>query len=616
MTLLPIDIAVIVVYLVGITLFGMMFTKRAGKDTDSYVLAGRKLPWWLAGISVSAAAFNADSPQHQSRKVRETGLQGAWFYWFNAIANILNIVFIARLFRRARIQTVPEFYEIRYGGRGKHVARIWGAIAISLIQGTAFVAAGMLGLTKVIEVLFQLPEQAVWLGVTVSPAPCLAVGLTVLALIYATTSGVIGVVWTDLIEFAVAIFCSYLLLFFVYREVGWADGLSTGIERLKGDSSFLDFEPKITLLFIFWMVLLPLSDFGGQATDMARYMGVKNEREVFLTGLCKLTTHFVLRGWPWYLCGLISLLLISDASLIADFGALGSGKADAEKAYPSLILHYLPAGLTGLMVAGFLGAFMSSIDTLTHNSASVFVNDIYRPYLVKGRPDRHYVKAMRIGIVLSATLGTTVAFFVEEIFDIIVFILLFDAGAGLLLAARWFWWRVNAWADVAAHLSGLPIALLFLQPQWLFGEGVDFATPIAVFIGLGTSWDAVFVTKLLVARLAGVLIWLPLVLLLPAAEDGVLDRFYRRVRPYGWWGPVARRNPEARCPDRLGRDVGLVLVTAGLYFALLFSVGALLLAKWSMLLISGLVAGVGLWAFLRLLPQTRADEAETVATER
>ena len=606
----PLDLVIIVVFLVGITIFGSLVGKNTGSNTDNYVLGGRKMPWWLAGVSASAAAFNADSPQHQSRKVRETGLQGAWFYWFNAVANILNIVFVARLFRRARIQTVPEFYEIRYGGRGKHVARIWGAISISVIQGTAFIAAGMVGLTKVVQVLLQLPEEAVWLGITVNPSPCIATGLVVLALIYATTSGVVGVVWTDLIEFGVALLCSYMLLFFVYREVGWAAGLSEGIERIKGDGAFLNFEPSLTLLFFFWMVLLPLSNFGGQATDMARYMAVKNEREVFLTGLCKLTTHFVLRGWPWYLCGLISLILISDASLIDEFGALRSGKADAEMAYPSLILHYLPAGFTGLMVAGFLSAFMSSIDTLTHNSASVFVNDIYRPYVAKGRDERHYVKAIRIGIVLSAVLGTTVAFFVEEIFDIIIFIMLFDAGAGLLLAARWFWWRVNAWADVAAHLSGLPIALLFLQPEWLFGKGADFATPIASFIGLGTSWDAVFVTKLLVARLAGVLIWLPLALFLPAAEPEVLDRFYRRVRPYGWWGPVARRNPGVSSPDHFGRDVRLVLVTLGLYFSMLFAVGALLLAKWALFAVTGVIMILGFVAFFRLLPRTRLDESE------
>lgn len=611
----PLDIVIIVVFLAGITIFGSLFSRRGGTDTDSYVLGGRKLPWWLAGVSASAAAFNADSPQHQSRKVRETGLQGAWFYWFNAIANILNIVFVARLFRRARIQTVPEFYEIRYGGRGKHIARIWGAISISVIQGTAFIAAGMVGLTKVVQVLLKLPPETVWLGVTVNPAPCIAVGLVVLALIYATTSGVLGVVWTDLIEFSVAILCSYMLLFFVYRDVGWSAGLSEGIQRLKGDGDFLNFAPSISLLFFFWMVLLPLSNFGGQATDMARYMGVKNEREVFLTGLCKLTTHFVLRGWPWYLCGLISLLLISDASLIAEFGPLKSGKADAEMAYPSLILHYLPAGFMGLMVAGFLSAFMSSIDTLTHNSASVFVNDIYRPYLAKGRDERHYVRAIRIGIILSAILGTSVAFFVEEIFDIILFIMLFDAGAGLLLAVRWFWWRVNAWADVAAHLSGLPIALLFLQPEWLFGEGADFATPIARYIGLGTSWDAVFVTKLLVARLAGVLIWLPLVLFLPSPEPGVLDRFYRRVRPYGWWGPVAQRNPGIASPDRFGRDVALVLVTVGLYFALLLAVGAVLLAKWNLLLITGVIAVTGAYGFVRLLPRTRPDEDQAPRVE-
>jgi solute:Na+ symporter, SSS family len=605
-----IDIAIIVIFLVGITIFGSMFAKRAGQNTDNYVLAGRKLPWWLAGVSASAASFNADSPQHQSRKVRETGLQGAWFYWFNAIASILNVVFIARLFRRARIQTVPEFYDIRYGGSGKHVARVWGAISISLIQGTAFVAGGMLGLSKVIQVLFQLPDEAVWWGVTVSPAPCIAVGLVALALVYATTSGVIGVVWTDLIEFSVAMLCSYMLLFFVYREVGWAEGLNAGIENLNADGSFLDFEPTLSLLFVFWMVLLPLSNFGGHATDMARYMSVKNEREVFLTGLCRLTTHFVLRGWPWYLCGLISLLLITDAQLIDEFGPLESGKADAEMAYPSLILHYLPIGFTGLMIAGFLSAFMSSIDTLTHNAAAVFVNDIYRPYVVKNRDDRHYVKAMRVGIVLSAVLGTIVAFQVDEIFDIIVFLLLFDAGAGVLLAARWFWWRVNAWADVAAHLSGLPIALLFLRPEWIFGEGADFATPIAAAIGLGTSWDAVFVTKLLVARLAGVMIWLPLVLFLPSASPDVLDQFYRRVRPFGWWGPVARRNPEVSSPDRFGRDVALVLVTVGLYFSLLFAVGALLLAKWNLLAITAVVAAAGYYGFIRLVPPNRADEDE------
>ncbi|MDQ8199438.1 hypothetical protein QEH56_14825 [Pelagicoccus enzymogenes] len=602
------DVSVILFFLIGTTIFGSLFSKRGGGNTDGYVLGGRKLPWWLAGLSASAAAFNADSPQHQSRKVRETGLQGAWFYWFNAISNILNIVFIAKLFRRARIQTVPEFYEIRYSGKGKDVARIWNAISISLIQGTAFVAGGMLGLSKVVRVLFELPETAIWLGVEVDPSACIAVGIASLALVYATTSGVWGVVWTDMVEFTVAIGCSYLLTFIVFREVGWASGLESALVRIQGSSEFLEFTPSFTVLFLFWVVLLPLTNFGGSPTDLARYMGVKDEREVFLTGIWKIVTHFLLRGWPWYLCGLISIVLISDASLIAEFGALGDGKADAEMAYPAMILHYLPAGLMGLMVAGFLSAFMSSIDTLTHNNASVFVNDIYRPYIAKEKSEKHYVFAIRVGIVFSAVVGTVIAFYVDEIFDIIVFLLLFNAGTDLVLTSRWYWWRVNAWADFAAHMSGLPIALIFLRPEILFGEGADFVTPIAEFIGIGSSWDAIFVTKLLVARLASLLLWVPLVYLLPSTDKAVLESFFRRVRPYGFWGAVSKGLAEAKSPDKFSRDVSIVLVAVVFYFSILFAAGGLFLAKWNLLLATSVTAGASFWLLMKILPARREDE--------
>lgn len=601
-----IDFIVILVFLIGTTCFGTLFSRRGGKDTSAFILGSRELPWWLAGLSASAAAFNADSPQHQSRKVRETGLQGAWFYWFNAISNILNIVFIARMYRRAEIQTVPEFYEIRYSGRGKSVARMWNALSICLIYGTAFVAAGMLGLSKVVQVLLELPPTVDWMGLVVNPSACIAVGIAAVALIYATTSGVWGVVWTDLVEFSIAIFCSYLLLFFVFREVGWVSGLESGLEQLTGSVDFLDFTPSLTLIFLFWMVLLPLSNFGGSQTDIARYLGVKDERQVFLTGIWKITTHFLLRGWPWYLCGLISIILISDADLISTYGPLSDGTADAEKAYPMMIVNFLPVGLTGLMIAGFLSAFMSSLDTLTHNNASVFVNDLYRPYIARNKSERHYVWAIRTGIITSAILGTVVAFWIDEIFDIIVFIILFDAGTGFLLTSRWFWWRVNAWADLAAHLSGIPIALLFLRPEIFFGPGTDFATPIAQFIGLGNSWDAVFVTKLLVARLLGVAIWLPLTLFLPPTDFDVLRRFYRRVRPYGFWGPVAAAEPDIKSPDSFGRDVLLAALGLVFYFSLLFCAGALFLAKWPLFLLCLTLTVTSLFILLKVLPRTPA----------
>ncbi len=574
------DYLVIAFYLVGVLLIGFYFSKRAGKNTEAFINAGRSLPWWLAGTSMIVGAFGADSPLHQSRKIRQTGLAGAWFYWCQIGYHMVNSLVFSKLWRRSELTTPIEFYDLRYAGSGKKAARMWSVFYNAFVEQSIFTALGLLGLLKIVEILFELPTSVSVLGLEVAPAVLMVIGTVVIAMAYSAASGVWGVVVTDFAEFIVAMGCSYLLMFFIYDDVGWASGLQTGLADVVGElGPVLEFWPSWGLALFVYLFIQPFVFGYGMTAVNQRYLATKDAREALFSGIWRSVTHFVLRGWPWYVAGLVSLLLLDGLAL------------DSEMAYPMLIREYMPAGLKGLMVAGFLAAFMSSIDTSVHTSTSIFVTDLYRPYLKPEASEAHYVLVSRLSIIAFTTLSVAIALLADGILELLLLVMKMQAGFGLVMLLRWFWWRVNGWADLAAQVVALPLALFFEHDDAICAALFETLGPTAWVMdlfGLSGLDDHYAIQFMMICTMCTI-VWITVMFLTKPEPPAQLNQFYRRIRPYGFWTPVAEQCPDVVPVDSLRDDVRHVVLGLGLCYGMLFALGGLLLAWWGFAL-GGLIA--------------------------
>lgn len=553
---------------------GYLASLRRAKNTNNFILGGRRLPWWLGGTAMVAGASNADSPLHQSAKIRREGVAGAWFYWSQAFAQAWHGLVFGRLWRRSELSTTVEFYDIRYAGRAAVCGRVWSMVFASFIEGTLGLALGLLAMIKICQVLLGLTAPVHVLGYAVTPEIVIVMIGVGLAISYSTVSGLLGVVAGDIVEFFLAIGSSYLLMYFVYREVGYAEGLREGLAKL-GRSEMVSFAPHNLLAVLTFFIIQPVATLAGNNTLNQRFLAMRDERQAMFSGIWRILNHFFVRCWPWYVCGLASVLLVPEITA-------------SEQIYPRLIADYLPAGFRGVMFAGFLVAFMSSVSSNMHSSGSVFVNDFYRPFLVKGASDRHYLWAIRAAMLLMTVLATWIALASDNILKLLQFAMTMSAAAGFVMLLRWFWWRVNGWADFAAQLVSLPVTLFFVR-----GLGQEWVRVATVWCGGSTSDDNYGVAFLFTVATTTAL-WLLVMLATPPEPAEKLAAFFRKVRPYGFWGPVARVCPDCVVTDSFRTDLRLYAYGLTLSLSLLFGMGLLLLGRpglAAVLLVIGALAG-------------------------
>lgn len=593
-----VDYVVVVVFLLGLLALGLSLSKRASASTDEYILAGRKLPWWLAGIAVTASGLNASSMLQDSRKIRQDGISGMWFTWGNAINLAFGTVWFSRLWRRAGFVTQMEFYHARYHGRAPTWCRIYDVIVYGVISAAVWAAVALVGMKKVAHVLLALPPTVPLLGLEVSSGALIVVALVVLALIYAAASGVHGVVWTDLVEFIVAMGCACYLLFLVFGDVGWNTGLRTRLEGLGPEGRrILQILPAFGPVLLYYFIINPFLNQGGYNPHIQRYLGVKDEREVIYTAVFNAVLNFGLRPWPFYITGLCGIFLVSDQALLEHFPAVpapGGGQLpDHEMVFPLLMVRYLPTGLVGLTVAGFLSAFMCSFGTNIHNSTAIVVNDLYRPYLRPGRSERHYLWVARIYLVIVAVLASVIGLWMDDILTLSMLAFAIMASAGWVKLLRFVWWRVNGAAELAAQASSLALTLVVVSPL-----GEPLVHRLMVWTGQSGN-DGFFVIRNFL--LIGVSTLASIIAVFCAKPEPMdhLCAFYRRMRPFGWWGPVrAACGPDVPEPDSA---IVMTLITAGFIafvFGVVFVALGLLLAFWTLAAWSVLSA-IGGWLLLR-----------------
>jgi len=538
MTLTAIDWIIIALYFVVSLAIGVAYSKRASKSTNDFFLSGRALPWWLAGTSMVATTFAADTPLAVTELVAKNGIAGNWLWWNMVFGGVLAAFFFARLWRRAGILTDCEFVSIRYGGAAGSFLRGFRAVYIGIFMNIIVMGWVNLAMVKILTVIFPNllllgRESFTALGFQFSSHLLLVGMLMLLVAGYSALSGLWGVSVTDAFQFILAMTGCIVLAVLALRspEIGGVAGL-----KAKLPEWVFQFTPEIqgagsaaegtggllrltVLAFVtylgvqWWASWYPGSEPGGGGYVAQRMMSAKNEKHALLATLWFNVAHYAVRPWPWVIVALCSLVMFPD--LTADQKGQG---------FVMMIGQVLPAGLVGLLLAAFLAAYMSTIATQLNWGCSYIVNDLYRPFIRPGSDEKSYVRVSRITTVALMVLSLVVTAKLNTITSAWELVLQCSAGIGLVLILRWFWWRINAWSEISAL-----IAPFVLYPIAKYVLKVEFPESLLVIVAGST------------------VVWLAVTFLTRPTPEDVLLAFYRRVHPGGiLWKPIADKLPDVK----------------------------------------------------------------------
>ncbi|NND07394.1 MAG: Na+:solute symporter [Saprospiraceae bacterium] len=512
MTLATIDI-VIILFFFALTLgIGIYVSRTSGKNTAEYFLSGRSMPWWLLGMSMVATTFSTDTPNLVTDIVRQNGVSGNWVWLVFLLTGMLTVFVYAKLWRKSNVTTDIEFYELRYGGPPARFLRAFRAIFLGLIFNVLAMSAVSLAAIKIGEVM---------LGLT----PIQTIGIaSVVTVVFSSLGGFKGVVYTDFILFFVAMIGAIgaAVVSVNHPDVGGLSALFDNAAIADKINILPDLNNQdilISLVIIplavqWWAAWYPGSEPGGGGYIAQRMLAAKDESHAVGATFFFNIMHYALRPWPWILVALASLIVFPDlASIKEAFPNVSDHKLGHDLAYPAM-LTFLPVGLMGLVLASLIAAFMSTISTHLNWGASYLVNDLYKRFIKPNASEKEFVAAGRVTTFILMFLAALMALYMQNALQIFDFILMFGAGTGLIFLLRWFWWRINAWSEIAAMFSSGIISFLF------------------VFSGLyPEEWPPFYRFPIIV--LITTIIWLVVTFLSKPESDDTLHEFYRRIQPGG-----------------------------------------------------------------------------------
>ena len=579
-----IDWLIILLYLILTMGVGLYLARQGSKSLVDFFVSGRSLSWWLAGTSMAATTFSIDTPLYIAGVVATRGIAGNWEWWSFGIAHVILIYVFARLWRRSQIVTDAELTEIRYGGTTAAVLRATKAFLFAVPINCIGIGYAMLAMVKVIDAL-QLwqslgidPDQlgvnlinitgsGFWetLGISLTPdviiklLSVIAISLFVLA--YSSFSGLWGVVATDFFQFFLGLFGAIIVAIIAVRDVGGIRELVPTVQQATDIDvlSFLPITSNFTwsdaagitattfsaYIFVQWWAFRR-SDGGGEFIQ--RLAAAKNEAEAEKATWFFNILHYIIRTWPWILVALAAIVLYPNLE-------------DPELGYPTLMLDYLPPGLLGLVVASLVAAFMSTVSTSINWGASYLTNDLYLRFFRPDAPQSELVFMGRIASVIVTILGAIAAFYAQDVRTVFRLVIAIGTGPGLVLILRWFWWRINAAAELTAMVAGFIFGLL--------------TTNIPTFSDLFPD----FGFQLLFISTATAILWIIVMLVTPPESSETLDQFYLRVRPGGpGWQPQRQRTGVKPEQD-LAQDLLKVVAAIFVLFGSMFAIGGFLLLK-------------------------------------
>jgi solute:Na+ symporter, SSS family len=521
------DWIVVAAYFLVNLLIGLYYRKRASANTGEFFVSGREVSWWLAGTSMVAATFAADTPLAVTGFVATQGIAGNWIWWSFLFSGMMTVFFFARLWRRSEVITDVEFVELRYSGKAAAFLRGFRALYFGVLMNCLIVGWVNLAMEKILGVV---------LGVSQYVAVMIIFGIIAFTFLYTFISGLWGVLWTDFIQFIIKMTMVTVLAYYAVEAVGGLAALKQKLgavdaERIAahgGTGSILAFLPTMNSAWMpfvtfamylgvqWWANWYPGAEPGGGGYIAQRIFCAKNEKHSLLATLWFNIAQYAVRPWPWILTALASVVLYPNLK-------------DKEIGFIKVWVDYLPGGWTGLMLAAFAAAYMSTIATQMNWGSSYVVNDFYRRFVAKGKTEAHYVRASKLATALLAILGAAVSLVMTSVGGAWELLIGIGAGTGAVYLLRWYWWRINAWSEVSAMSAAL-VTTVFLQ------------TGVIHFAG---SEPDVFAKQVLVTVVVTSIVWIVTTYLTPPDPQAKLLEFYRKVRPgAAGWKPIAKLAPE------------------------------------------------------------------------
>lgn len=569
MCLKLIDWIIIISYFLLSLFIGLIFKKRAEKGLEDYFLGSRKFPWYLAGISMVATTFGADTPLAVTEMVVKNGISGNWLWWNFLIGGMLTTFFFSHLWRRANVLTELELIELRYSGKAAAILRSVKSIYLGLIMNVLIMGWVNLAMISILKIFFGLDNITLFIAIT-----C----LMLVSVLYSALSGLWGVAVTDFIQFIIAMTGSIVLAFIVLNDqkIGGISGL---ISKLP--SSSLSFFPVISnkgnientlsittgTFFAYigiqwWASWYPGAEPGGGGYIAQRMMSTKNEKESQWATLLFQIMHYTVRPWPWIIVALCTIILYPSLQ-------------DAKDGYVLAMKDFLPSGLQGLLIVAFFAAYMSTISTQINLGASFLVNDFYKRFIVtnKENAEKHYIRAGKFFSLLLMIISLLITSKINSISEVWKFIIECGAGLGLVLILRWYWWRINAWSEISASL--LPFIGYFISKYiflWEFPDTFFFTVTFTIIACLIIT----FLTK--------------------PEKEKTLIKFCQQINPPGIWKNYSNNTNNKEILILAIKWILSIIIA----YSILFSLGYLIFQQYNNFLYYLIAIFIALFLFISI----------------
>ncbi len=600
MTLAASDWAAIAGYLL-ITLFlGLYFRSRSGKSTEDYFVSGRNVSWWLAGTSMVATTFAADTPLAVTGLVYANGVAGNWLWWSFLPSGMMTVFLFARLWRRSGLITDVQFAEMRYTGKPAAFLRGFRAVYLGLLMNCLILGWVTKAMVYIISTSTGISDLRALLTCVFFLMPFTG--------IYVSLGGLWGVLWTDVFQFVLKMAIVISVAWYGVRAVGGMPQLLAKLAERRAaagpgasDITALlpDFSHGLTsealwtlpvITFIvhlavqWWAFWYPGAEPGGGGYIAQRIFSAKDERNGLLSVLWFNLAHYALRPWPWILTALVAVVLYPNL-------------AQPERGFMLVATRQTPHALLGVLLAGFMAAFMSTVATQLNWGSSYLIEDFYRRFLRKEGSESHFVNASRLATALLVAAAAAVSWELKSVSDGWRFVLELGAGTGGVYLLRWYWWRVNAWSEISAMLAAMVTTLaLHFSALWnaLIGRPHPFSGSASV----------IFAKTMLCTTGITTLVWIAVTLLTAAEPDDTLIKFYRKVRPQiTGWEPVAKLAGDVPITRDLGRNLLSWLLGCVLIYSALFGIGKLCFGFYQEALLLAILSIVSGVALSRLMPK-------------
>jgi len=571
-----IDWAIIAGFFVVSMLIGIITAKQAGKNAKEFFLSGRNMPWWLLGVSMVATTFSADTPNLVTDIVRKNGVSGNWVWWAFLLTGMLTVFVYAKLWRRSKVTTDLEFYEIRYGGKPAAFLRAFRAIYLGVFFNVVIMATVSLAAIKIGGVMLGL-----------SPVETMLIA-SIVTVIYSSLGGLRGVLLTDFFQFFISIAGSFGAAWYILQqpEIGSLNALFTHpqvADKLNLLPDFGDSKTLIPLLIMpiavqWWATWYPGAEPGGGGYIAQRMLSAKDEKNAIGATLFFNIAHYALRPWPWIIIALSSIIVFPEISdLKVAFPHLPDDKLNDDLAYPAM-LTFLPVGLLGIVLASLIAAFMSTISTHLNWGSSYIVNDFYVRFIKPGATDKEQVNVGRISTVLLMFFAALLALELSNALQAFDILLQIGAGTGMIFILRWFWWRINAYTEITGMVVSFIVAIYFELVHDRIGME-PLLSHEKLLIGVAITTAA----------------WLIVTLLTGPEKNSVLRGFYQLVQPASrGWRTFLSQNPDVT-PERgqLPFEIGLMIMGCITVYCALFATGFWLYGNVTAAVITTLIAVAG-----------------------